>query len=299
MNKLHLLFVALSIFSSSLQAKLQVFACQPEWGALVEELGGERIKVFSATSAYQDVHYIQARPSLIAQVRRADLVVCTGAELEIGWLPMLLRRGSNPDVLPGADGYFEVAGQITLLDPPTTLDRAAGDVHSRGNPHIQLDPNNYLPIARALTERLILLDSQHEADYRGLGSDFISRWQTAIAAWTVKAEPLKDMPIVVYHDSWVYMNRWLGLQQMATLETKPGIPPTSKHLSAILAMLQRTPARAIIRAPYQNARAVEWLHDKTGIPAIELPYTVGGNKRATDLFTLFDTTIKLLLEVSG
>ena len=295
MNHLRFLLLALLVVSPGLQAKLQVFACEPEWGALVGQLGGDKVKVFTATTAYQDVHYIQARPSLIAQVRRADLLVCTGAELEIGWLPMLLRRSSNPQVLPGANGYFEAANQVALIGKPARLDRSEGDVHSMGNPHIQLDPNNFLPIARALTARLILLDSKHEADYTRLGSEFLARWETAIAAWVIKAAPLKDMPIVVYHDSWIYMNRWLGLDQLATLESKPGIAPTSGHLSQILKRMQQQPARAIIRAPYQDARAVKWLHDKTGIPKIELPYTVGGSEQATDLFTLFDSTIDLLL----
>jgi len=298
MKKIYLFFLTLVFFSPTLQARLHVFACEPEWASLVGELAGDRASVFTATTAYQDVHYIQARPSLIAQVRRADLVVCTGAELEIGWLPMLLRRSSNPRVLPGATGNFEVASHVSLLGKPVRLDRAEGDVHADGNPHIQMDPDNYLPIARALTERLILLDGEHADDYRRRGSDFITRWETAIAAWAIKAAPLKNLPVVVYHDSWVYMNRWLDLDQLATLESKPGIAPTSKQLSQILKRMQQHPARAIIRAPYQDARAVEWLHDHTGIPEVELPYTVGGSEQATDLFSLFDTTIDLLLGVS-
>ena len=299
MKKLYLLFLLLVFTSPVLQARLHVFACEPEWASLVGELAGDRASVFSATTAFQDVHHIQARPSLIAQVRRADLVVCTGAELEAGWLPMLMRRSSNPRVLPGANGFFEVARHVSLLGKPARLDRAEGDVHADGNPHIQMDPKNYLPIARALTERLILLDGEHADEYRQRNSEFLTRWEAAIAAWAIKAAPLKNMPIVAYHDSWIYMNRWLGLDQLATLESKPGIPPTSKHLSQILKRMQQQPARAIIRAPYQDARAVEWLHDHTGIPDIELPYTVGGSKQATDLFSLFDTTIDLLLGVSG
>jgi zinc/manganese transport system substrate-binding protein len=299
MKKLYLLFLLLVFTSPVLQARLHVFACEPEWASLVGELAGDRASVFSATTAFQDVHHIQARPSLIAQVRRADLVVCTGAELEAGWLPMLMRRSSNPRVLPGANGFFEVARHVSLLGKPARLDRAEGDVHADGNPHIQMDPKNYLPIARALTERLILLDGEHADEYRQRNSEFLTRWEAAIAAWAIKAAPLKNMPIVAYHDSWIYMNRWLGLDQLATLESKPGIPPTSKHLSQILKRMQQQPAHAIIRAPYQDARAVEWLHDHTGIPDIELPYTVGGSKQATDLFSLFDTTIDLLLGVSG
>lgn len=296
MERITLLLLAALLISPASQASLRVFACEPEWAALAEQLGGDKIRIFTATTAYQDVHHIQARPGLIAQVRKADLVVCTGAELEIGWLPMLLRRSSNPRVLPGASGYFEAAAHVRLLGKPAVLDRAAGDVHAQGNPHIQMDPSNYLPIARALTERLIQLDGEHQDTYRERSAQFLQRWETAIAAWAEKAAPLKHMPTVVYHDSWVYMNRWLGLDQIATLENKPGIAPTSGHLSRVLGLMQQRPARAIIRAPYQDARAVQWLHDKTGIAVVELPYTVGGNEQATDLFTLFDNTIDLLLE---
>jgi zinc/manganese transport system substrate-binding protein len=298
MKKYYLLLITLVFLSPALQARLNVFACEPEWASLVEELAGDRASVFTATTAHQDVHHIQARPSLIAQLRRADLLVCTGAGLELGWLPMLQRRSSNPRVLPGASGYFEAASHVSLLGKPARLDRAEGDVHAEGNPHIQMDPDNYPPIARALTDRLILLDAEHADDYRRRNSDFITRWETAIANWAVKAAPLKQMPIVVYHDSWPYMNRWLDLQQLATLESKPGVPPTSGQLSALLKRMQQDPARAIIRAPYQDARAVRWLHDRTGIPEVKLPYTVGGNEQATDLFKLFDSTIDLLLGVS-
>ena len=298
MNKSCLLLLILLFLSPAGQARLHVFACEPEWASLITELAGDRASVFTATTAHQDVHHIQARPSLIAQVRRADLVVCTGAELELGWLPMLLRRSSNPRVLPGANGYFEAASHVTLLGKPTRLDRSEGDVHAEGNPHIQMDPGNYPPIAQALTGQLILLDAEHADDYRRRNSDFITRWETAVAAWAVKAAPLKNMPIVVYHDSWPYMNRWLGLKQLATLESKPGIPPTSGQLSTLLKRMQQDPARAIIRAPYQDTRAVKWLHDHTGIPEVELPYTVGGNEQAGDLFKLFDTTIDLLLGVA-
>jgi zinc/manganese transport system substrate-binding protein len=139
-------------------AELRVFSCEPEWAALVTELAGDHAEVSTATTAQQDPHYIQARPSLIAQMRRADLVVCTGAELEVGWLPVLMARGGNPKVKPGAEGYFEAANYVPMLEVPQRLDRSEGDIHSRGNPHIQLDPRNIQRIATALGERLAKLD---------------------------------------------------------------------------------------------------------------------------------------------
>lgn len=281
------------------QAELRVFACEPEWAALVEELAGERAHVFTAVTALQDVHHIQARPSLIAQVRRADLVICTGAGLEVGWLPVLLKRAGNPDVRPGMDGYFLAADHVHLLGIPGQVDRSMGDVHPDGNPHIQLDPGNYPPIAHALGARLAVLDDASAEFYRSRTAEFLQRWESAMQLWTQRAAPLKGMPVVVYHDAWIYMNRWLGLEQLAELEPKPGVPPTSRHLSSLLSLMKTEAARVVIRAPYQDARAVDWLHKHTGIPGLVLPTTIGGTKEAGNLFELFDTIIDLLRGVSS
>ncbi len=291
-----LLFVFM-LMSAVTQAALRILACEPEWGALAQELGGDAVTVYTATTAQQDPHYIQARPSLIAQARRADLVVCTGAELETGWLPLVLRRAGNPKVQTGTDGYFATTDFVTLLEKPQRLDRAEGDVHASGNPHIQLDPRNILRVAEALSPRLAKLDSQHADQYVQRLNTFRQRWQAAMAGWEQQAAPLKGMPVVVYHRSWSYLNHWLGLDQLDELEPKPGVPPTSAHLAEVLEKMKTQPARAVIRAPYQDQRPVEWLHEHTGIPMLELPFTVGGNPQAGDLFGLFDSTVQLLLGV--
>ncbi|UCE76021.1 MAG: zinc ABC transporter substrate-binding protein [Gammaproteobacteria bacterium] len=278
-------------------ANLEVFACEPEWAALVEEIGAQRVEVFSATTAQQDVHHIQARPGLIARVRRADLVVCTGAELEAGWLPVLLRRAGNPAVQPGTSGYFEAADHVTMLEKPASLDRAEGDVHARGNPHIHLDPRNIEHVASALGDRLAALDPAHATSYRAALADFERRWQAARARWEQQAQPLRGMPVVVHHPSWVYLNQWLGLRQVTSLEPKPGVAPTARQLAEILNLLHATPARVVIRTPYQDPRPSAWLHERAGLPVLELPFTVGGSQQASDLFGLFDSTIALLLEV--
>jgi len=268
---------ALCLLPITANAALRVFSCEPEWSSLLAELAGEHAEVYTATTAQQDPHYIQARPSLIAQMRRADLVVCTGAGLEAGWLPVLMARGGNPGVRRGTDGYFEAADFVTMLGVPQNLDRAEGDIHARGNPHIQLDPRNIQRIAQALGERLSGIDPGNAADYRQRLEDFSRRWQRALQRWETQAVTLRGMPIVVHHDSWTYLNHWLGLKQIATLEPKPGVPPGSGYLAGLLETLEETPARAIIRAPFEEARAPEWLSKRTGIVMLELPYTVGGN----------------------
>ena len=202
------------------QAALRVFACEPEWGALVQELGGKLVDVSVATSALQDPHQIQAKPSLIARARNADLVVCTGAELEIGWLPVLLQQSGNARVQQGQPGNFAAADVVRKLDVPTQLDRAQGDVHAAGNPHIQTDPRNIAQVAHALAARLQQIDGANAAQYAQREADFTQRWQQAMARWTAQAAPLKGAPVVSQHKGYVYLHDWLGLKEVAVLEPK-------------------------------------------------------------------------------
>lgn len=275
-------------------ASLKVFACEPEWGSLLQELAGDKITVDVGTSALQDVHQIEAKPSLIAKVRRADLVVCTGADLEVGWLPQLLRQAANPKVISGA-GNFMAASQITTLDRPSQLDRANGDVHPQGNPHFQMDPYRVLTIAKALDARLVQLDAANAAVYQQRLADFSTRWSAAIKRWEVKAAPLKGRKIIVQHASWVYLEHWLGLQPIGALEPKPGVPPTSAHLAGLIGIAKSNNTLAIVRAAYQDPKSSQWLSVRTSVPAVVLPLTVGGDAQSKDLFGLFDSTIDKLL----
>jgi zinc/manganese transport system substrate-binding protein len=283
------------------QADLRVFTCEPEWEALAVEIGGNLVKTDSATHALQDPHYIQARPSLIAKLRRADLLICSGAELEIGWLPQLLSKANNPDVRPGNIGYFEASSFVPRLDVPASVDRAKGDMHPQGNPHIQVNPHNIRIIAQALAGRMVQLDPANADRYRQGGVDFLERWQEAIAAWEDRAGVLRGKRVVAHHKSWVYLQDWLGLVEVATLEPVPGVPPTASHLGKLLRILgeEGDSAEYIIRAPYQSDKASLWLSERTGIPALLLPLTVGGSEDATDLFSLFDDILDRLLEVKS
>jgi len=276
-------------------AALRVLACEPEWGALAQELGGNLVEVSVATGALQDPHQIQAKPSLIARARSADLVVCTGAELEIGWLPVLLQQSGNPKVQAGQPGNFAAADAVRKLDVPTQLDRAQGDVHAAGNPHIQADPRNIALVAAALGTRLQQVDPAHAADYAKRTADFGQRWQQAMARWTAQAAPLKGLPVVSQHKAFVYLYDWLGLKEVAVLEPKPGVEPSASHLQGVLATLKGTPARMVLYAAYQDARPSEWLSKNAAIPVVKIPFTVGGSDGAKDLFGLFDDSIARLL----
>ncbi len=292
----HILIACLLWLPLAAHAALNVFACEPEWGTLAREIGGPAVKVYTATTALQDPHRIEARPSLIAQMRRADLVVCSGADLEAGWLPLLLREAGNARVQPGRPGYFEATRFVTLLEKPATLDRAQGDVHAAGNPHIHTDPRNIARVGAALAARMSELDPAGASAYQVQWQAFSARWNAAIAGWQVRAAPLKNLPVVVHHKSFSYLLAWLGMVEVATLEPRPGIEPSVAHLGRIAAQLQTTPARAVLRAAYHSPRPADWLSRRSGIPVLALPYTVGGNARAGDLFGLFDDTLDQLLK---
>ena len=276
-------------------ADLRIFACEPEWASLATEIGQELVNASSATTAMQDPHYIQARPSLIAKVRRADLVVCSGAELEIGWLPVLLQKANNRDVMPGSPGYLEASGFVLRLDATADVDRAKGDIHPQGNPHVQTNPHNITIIAKVLAERMIALDRDNEEAYQTGLADFISKWEQSIGEWESRAAPLRGKRGITHHKSWVYLERWLGIKIVANLEAVPGLPPTASHLSRLTSKFEEGGADFIIRSPYQDDKASHWLAERTGIPAILLPMTVGGTEESTDLFALFDDIVARLL----
>ena len=283
-----MLAVLLAAWTLPASADLNVFATVPEWGALVQELGGDKVKVYTATTGMQDPHRVEARPSLIARARGADLVVATGADLEAGWLPLVLQQAANAKVQPGKPGYVEAAALVPLLGKPTRLDRAEGDVHPQGDPHIQGDAPD--------VARMAELDPPNAAHYLARHRQFAERWTAAMARWEREAAPLKGVPIVVQHKGFTYLEAWLGLKQVAALEPKPGLEPTTSHLAGVLETLRREPAKMVLRAAYQDGRASEWIAGRAKVNAVVLPFTVGGNDGAKDLFGLYDDTVRRLLK---
>lgn len=289
------LLAAALFLPGAAQAALKVFACEPEWAALVREIGGDRVSVYTATTAMQDPHRIEARPSLIARARTANLLVCTGAELEIGWLPVILAESGNRAIQNGQSGQFYAAGFVPMLEKPTVLDRSAGDVHAAGNPHIQTDPRNFTRVGEALVARMAALDPGEAAHYQARWADFSGRWHTAIARWEKQAAPLRGAPIVVQHKAFPYLQNWLGLKEVAVLEPKPGVEPSLASLAAVKTRLAANPAKLVLRAAYQPVRPSEWVSGQTGLKVVVVPFTVGGDNESNDLFGLFDSTISKLL----
>ena len=278
---------------------LEVFACEPEWASLVKELAGENANLTVATTAFQDPHHLQARPSLIAATRHADLLVCSGADLEIGWLPLLLRRAGNPDIQPGRPGYFMAADYVRKLEIPATVDRSQGDIHPQGNPHIHLNPNNISRIADKLAERLGVLDPGNGSNYISRLQGFQSRWETATMGWEERGESLSGLRLVSHHRGFSYLADWLDLDIVATLEPKPGVPPSAAHLARLLEALSPNPPAAVVRTSYANKKPSLWLTERLDVRALRLPYTVNEADGPGNLFALFDMTLAALEEVNN
>ncbi len=276
------------------QAPIQVLACEPEWAALAREIGGSDVIVHSATHGRQDAHYIRARPSLLAKVRRADILFCSGAELEVGWLPILLQRGARNNVQPGQPGHIMAADHVEVLERPEVIDRSLGDIHPGGNPHVHLDPRNIMILAEVLTQRLVHMDPSNADAYHDRLASFQARWSDAMAGWRERTERLDGMKVIVYHKAWPYLLNWSGLERVAVLEQISGIPPAAPHLAQVLESARNSEAKIIIRAPFEPVDASNWLSKKAAIPVVELPFTVGGHPEAHDLFSLFDVTLTLL-----
>ena len=286
----------LATFMLPAQAVLNVFATVPEWGALVQEIGGDKVRIYNATHGLQDPHRIDAKPSLIARARSAQLLVATGAELEIGWLPIVVRESGNAGIQPGQPGYFEATRYVTMLDIPAALDRAHGDVHAGGNPHIQTDPRNLLKVGEALTVRLSEIDPLNAMAYHANFQAFSGKLRTAIARWEKDAAPLRGVAILVQHKAFPYLQHWLGLKEVGSLEPKAGVEASSAYLAEIVARQASQPAKFVIRPAYQYDAPSVWIAERTKIPAVALPFTVGGTPEAKDLFSLYDDTIRRLLK---
>ena len=300
MNKLYIIIASLGLLIAAPNlafAKVNIFACEPEWASLAKEIGGDLVKVKSATNASQDVHHIRAKPSLLASMRKADLVFCTGASLEIGWLPILLKKAGGPNVQAGTKGLLMASDYVELLNKLEKVDRSMGDVHPEGNPHVHLDPNNIPIIAETLANRLILIDKDNNKNYQSNLEGFLNKWDMVTNKWESDKALLKNKQVVVYHNSWAYLLKWLDIKSIASLEPKPGIPPTASHLKNVLDNIKGQDVKAILVAPFENKKAAKWLSEKSGIPIIEMPFTVGGNAKINNLIELFDDSLRLLKEV--
>ncbi|HEX2541400.1 MAG TPA: zinc ABC transporter substrate-binding protein [Caldimonas sp.] len=289
------LALGLTLAGGAAQA-LTVFACEPEWAALVRAFAPDA-QVRTATHARQDPHHIEARPSLIAAMRQADLAVCAGASLEAGWLPMLQQRSGNPRVQPGAPGLFMAADSMSLIDPRPAGTPFEGDVHTEGNPHFHLDPRRMLQVAEALAGRLQAIEPQRRAEVQGRFAAWAADWRTRIDRWERQAQPLRGTRVVGQHTTYAYLWRWLGIEQAADLEPRPGMSPTPGHLQRVLEQARAMSPRAIVVSSYQDPRAAQWLSQQLGgsVPVLQLPATLMDEGPASTLAGFYDHLLERLL----
>lgn len=294
-----LLAILLIAVAPASSAGLRIFACEPEWGALARELA-PGADIYVASHAGQDPHYVEARPSLIAQLRQADLAICTGASLEAGWLPALQMRSANPAVQEGARGMFLAARQVSLIQEEHLHgDRRDGDVHPEGNPHLHLDPRRLASVGQALSRRMAELDPANAGDYQRRNIQFQVRWRSRIKGWEAAAQPLRGESLIVQHSSFIYLLDWLEIRTAADLEPKPGLPPTSGHLQALLEELADTQPLGILLTGYQNPRGARWLSEREGWTSLSLPSTVTDSAPADSLTGLYDHLLESLLALKA
>ncbi len=291
--------VILTLWSGSAFANLKIFACEPEWGALAKEIAGSKAGIYVATGPDQDAHYIRARPSLIAKIRRANLVFCTGASLEAGRLPLLLLRGAQAAVQPGKPGNIMAADFVNTIEKPLVLDRSLGDIHPEGNPHVHLDPRNIIILAKILSKRLSIIDPSNSAYYQKRTNYFVKGWDKLIIGWNKRLNRLKGQRLAVHHRRWSYLLSWSGLREAAMLEEKPGIPPSARHLNNVLKGVKADRTMAILRTSFDDPQPSQWLMKKTGIPAIVLPFSVSREQVEVNLARLFNIILIKLEKIAA
>lgn len=272
---------------------ITVFTCEPEWAALTKELA-PKAKVFSATHVFQDPHYIEARPSLISRLAKADLAICSGAELESGWLPVLQKRAGNRNVLKHAVGMLYLSKYVKTIDKHHKQFFSTDHVHPEGNPHFHLDPEAIPKLATVISRRMQKIDPDSREDYQKALDDWQRRWKVAQVKWEKAAQGLNGTPIVVQHSSFSYLLNWLGMNAVGDLEPEPGVPPTLAHAQSLIMTTSATPPVAILTNWYQNDRAAKWMSEKTGAVHLNLPGTVDLDGEINTLQKLFDHLVEQL-----
>ncbi|MNK47775.1 Manganese ABC transporter substrate-binding lipoprotein precursor [compost metagenome] len=269
-----LLFVAVALIPTLAEAKVRVVATLPTLASIVREVGGNEVEVTSLAYPTQDAHFVDARPHLVLQLNKADLLVINGSDLEVGWLPVLLTGARNGRIQPGGAGYLDASTLVTLKEiPHGKVDRSQGDIHPGGNPHYLTDPRNGGKVALGIAQKLGAIDPANRGDYLKRAKALDSK-AVALAERERKrflAIPAVRRHVVTYHQSWVYFLDWLGLEEIGTIEPKPGIPPDPPHIARLLTHMRKVHTDAIIQEAYYSSRSSKLLAEKTGVPLVVLP----------------------------
>jgi zinc/manganese transport system substrate-binding protein len=275
---------ALALLSLTLpaQAKLNVVATTPDFAAVAKAIGGDQVEIATLARPMEDPHFVDAKPSLILKLNRAQVLLEGGAELELGWLPPLLQGARNSRLAVGAPGRVVCNHGVTMLEVPAALDRSEGDIHAAGNPHYMTDPANAQIVANHLTEVFCQLDSKSAETYRANLKTFSDQLTAKMAEWHRLLAPFEGRHVVAYHNSWPYFARRFGLKIEMFLEPKPGLPPTPSHLAEVIARMNAEKARVIFVEPYLDRRTAESVARSTGAKVIDVAYLPGGIKGTED-----------------
>jgi zinc/manganese transport system substrate-binding protein len=278
-------------------AALSVVTTTEDLASIAREVAGEKARVESLARGYQDPHFVEAKPSFVLKLNKADLLVAVGRELEVSWLPALVTQARNAKIQPGSAGYLDASLTARILEIPTgPVTRAMGDVHPSGNPHYWLDPGNGKRIAKAIADKLAMLDPGNAAYYAQRYADFERRLTAAEARWTSMMAPYKGTKVVTYHRSWPNFVDRFGLDVIGYVEPKPGIPPSPKHTLTLINEMKRQGIKLILVEPYFDLKTPNSIARETGARVVVLLPSVGGDKAITDYITLFDYDLKLLTE---
>lgn len=296
-STLAVLFCVLSASSSLAQSKLNVVTTTEDLAAIAREVGGDRVDVEAMARGYQDPHFVEAKPSFILKLQRADLLVVVGRELEIGWLPPLITQSRNSKLQPGGSGYLDASLNALILEIPTgQITRAMGDVHPAGNPHYWLDPENGKRIAKSIADKLGQLRPNDRAYVDQRLADFTARLSEAEKRWLAQMAPYKGTKVVTYHRSFPNFADRFGLEIVGYVEPRPGIPPTPQHTLDLINEMKRQNIKLVLVEPYFDLKTPTAIGRETGARVLVLPPSVGGVKQVTDYFSLFDYDVNLVVE---
>jgi len=278
------------------QGKLNVMATIEDLASIGREIGGDKITIESIAKGYQDPHFVEAKPSFILKLQKADLLVVVGRELEIGWMPPLIQQSRNSKIQPGAEGYLDASAQARILDiPQGQITRAMGDVHPLGNPHYWLDPENGKIVAREIAAKLTQFRPNDKAYFDQRLTDFVNRVSDAQNRWLAMMAPYKGVKVVTYHRSFPNFADRFGLDVIGYVEPRPGIPPSPSHTLDLIQEMKRQQIKIILMEPYFDVKTPNSIASQTGAQVLVMPPSVGGEKTVTDYFKLFDYDINLLV----
>ena len=282
-------------WATAAHAKLNIVASTPDVGSIAKEIGKDKIEVMSIAKPTEDPHFVDAKPSFIVKLNKADMLIDGGLHLEIGWLPNLVVGARNKKILAGENGYLVASAGVPIMEVPTSADRAMGDVHPMGNPHFMLDPANGKIVATHICDRLCQIDASNCAYYEDNLKGFLKRLDQKLSEWQKTLEPFRGTKIVTYHKTFSYFANRFNLNVAGTLEPKPGIPPSPTHINSLIPMMKNEGVKLILIEPFRERKTPEFAASQTGAKIVVFPIMVGGQKEVEDYLSIFDYTINQIV----